>query len=305
LVPFKDLHWGRTLPVKRYLQPRNLEEALQVLTEFNGRAKIIAGGTDLLPQLRRGDLRVETLIDITRLPGMNQIEVIENDVCIGSLATHAQVCLSPLIRERVGLLADGAAHVGSPQIRNIATVAGNLVSGEPAADTAIPLLALNARVRIVSAQGEREVSLADFFLDRGETAVDPHKEILTQIRFTPLRKEQGGAYLRLSRRKTLSLPILVVSTVVTVHPASNRIKEAAIAIGPVAPTPFRARDAESKLAGRLINDETLLEASEAATKECNPRDSQVRGTSSYRREMVKVLVLRGLKKSLQGLRGLK
>ena len=141
---FKELHWARDIPVKEYLLPGSLSEALDMLDHFKGRARVIAGGTDVIPELRRRDLQVKALVDISRLPGLNAIEKAGRHIILGGLVTHGQVASSPLIREKAGLLADGAAAVGSPQIRNIATVAGNLVSGRPAADTSIPLLALGA-----------------------------------------------------------------------------------------------------------------------------------------------------------------
>ena len=294
----KDFHWGKEIRFKQYLQPLTTQEALEMLSQYNGQALIIAGGTDVIPLLRRGDLQADVLIDITRLPHMNYIEAEGDSICLGGLVTHAQVCSSSLIQERAKLLAEAAGAVGSPQIRNVATVAGNLISGQPAADTALPLLALKVTVTILSKAGKREVPLTQFFLDQGRTALDCRREILTQIRFPALQKNQGGSYLRLSMRKTLALPMLALATVVHIDPEKRTIREAAIALGPVTPIPFRASQTEAKLRGSPISKKSLEMAAESAFEESNPRSSLLRGSMEYRKEMVKVFVRRGLRRAL-------
>ena len=296
---FRDFHWGRELPIKKYFQPQGIKEALDILSEFNGAARLIAGGTDVIPQLRRGDLEVEVLVDITRLPGLDYISIDRDLIRMGGLVTHGQVCSSHLIKEKAGLLAQGSGAVGSPQIRNVATLVGNLVSGEPAADTAIPLLALNGSVKIVSSQNTREVPLTEFFLGKGKTAIDPHREIMTEIRFPALKKNQGGCYLRLSKRKALSLPILALGCIVTVDTMGRMIEDLRIALGPVAPVPFRASKTEATLEGSLVSSNFLEIASQMTSEESSPRSSLLRGTHEYRKEMIKVLVRRGLTHALK------
>lgn len=298
-LTFEELHWARNIRVQEYLQPRTLEEALHMLLKYGGRARVIAGGTDVIPQLRRRNIELEALVDISGLPDMDSIEQHGDKIILGGLVTHAQVASSQLIKDKAGLLTEGASSVGSPQIRNIATVAGNLISGQPAADTSIPLLALDANVTIASGKGERDVPLSEFFLDLGKTALDPGKEILTKIAFQPLGVDQGGAYLRLSKRKALSLPMLVCAVKVTVNKNKDVISEAAIALGPVAPTPFRDRHSEDLLKGAPVNFTTLSEAAEGASAYCSPRESLLRGSCDYRQEMVKVFVRRGLARALE------
>jgi CO/xanthine dehydrogenase FAD-binding subunit len=295
---FKELHWRRDISLKQYLVPETLPQALQMLADYQGRARIIAGGTDVMVGLRRRDYDVEALVDISRIPGMGGIDLHGESITLGGLVTHAQSAASALIREKAGPLASGCASVGSPQIRTIATVAGNLVSGQPAADAAIPLLALDAQVTIASTNGERVVRLSDFFLDVGKTVVDPSREILTRIEFKPLGSNQGGSYLRLSKRRALSLPMLVCAVVVTVDDSKRVIIEAAIALGPVAPTPFRSKRIEDAIKGKPATLQTLQEAAENASAYCSPRDSLLRGSCDYRQEMVKVLVKRGLRSAL-------
>jgi CO/xanthine dehydrogenase FAD-binding subunit len=294
----KDFHWGRGIEIQKYLQPPTAQDALDMLAEYKGRALIIAGGTDVIPMLRQGDLQADALVDITRLPGMNHIASEGDSICMGGLVTHGQVNSSPLIREKAGLLAEAAGAVGSPQIRNVATVAGNLVSGQPAADVTLPLLALNARVTILSMAGEREIPLTEFFRSEGRPALDCRREILTQIRFPALQKNRGGCYLRLSMRRALSLPMLVLATTVTIDPEKKTIKDASIALGPVAPTPFRASKAEKMLRNAPISKESVETAVQMAFEESNPRSSLLRGSTDYRKAMVKVFIRRGLGRAL-------
>ncbi len=296
---FRDLHWSKDIPVREYLLPKTLSEALDMLAEHDGGARVVAGGTDVVPQLRKRQLQVNALVDISRLPNMNHIEQNGEFIRMGGLVTHAQTAASPLIRKYAGLLASGASWVGSPQIRNIATVAGNLISGQPAADTSIPLLALDASVTLASKDGERSVPLSRFFMGIGKTALDPSREILVEIRFRALASNQGGAYLRLGKRRALVLPMLVAAMVVTVDPERRLFTDAAIAFGPVAPTPYRAINAEERLRGRPVTEEVLAEAGDAALQECTPRDSCLRGSCDYRCEMARVFVRRGVKQALR------
>jgi len=157
---------------------------------------------------------------------------------------------------------------------------------------------LNAKVKIVSRAGEREIPLTEFFLGQGQTALDCTREIMTQIRFPAPQKNQGGCFLRMGMRKALALPILVLATVVTIDPGKKIIKDAAIAIGPVAPTPFRALKTEATLRGASISRGSLEMAAESAFEEAHPRSSLLRGSLEYRKEMVKVFVKRGLSMAL-------
>ena len=295
---FKDLHWSKEIKIKQYLLPQTLAEALGLLAEYNGKAQVIAGGTDVIPQLRHGDLEVETLIDITRLPDMSSIRQEADAIVLGGLVTHAQVAASSLIKESAGALAEAAAAVGSPQIRNIATVAGNLVNGHPAADASMPLLALDASVTIASPHGDRVIPLAEFFLGKGKTALDCRQEILTQIRFTALKKNQGSSFLRLSKRGSLTIAVLIFAAVIEADKTKNVIKDAQIALGPVAAIPLRASKAEEMLRGTPISAETIEKAAECVCAESNPVTDPVWGSAEYKKELIKVFAKRGLKRAL-------
>lgn len=296
---FKDLHWSNEIKIKNYLLPRTLTEALDLLAENNGKAQVIAGGTDVIPQLRHGGIEVETLIDITRLPDMSSICQEADTIVLGGLVTHGQVAGSSLVREKAATLADAAASVGSPQIRNIATVAGNLVNGHPAADASMPLLALNASVTIASQNGDRVIPLTEFFFGKGKTALDCRREILTQIRFTALRKNQGSCFLRLNKRGSLTVAVLIFAAVVEADKTENVIKDAQIALGPVAATPLRAFKTEEMLRGAPISAETIERATDCVCMESNPITDPVWGSAEYKEEIIKVFTKRGLKRALK------
>ena len=295
---FKELHWSNHIPIKAYHLPETLPEALELLERFPGKARVLAGGTDIIPELRRRDIEAEVLVDISRLPGLNTITKVGEEIRLGALVTHAQAAASPLIREKAGLLADGAAAVGSPQIRNIATVAGNLISARPAADTSIPLLALQASVILASKTGERMVPLTEFFLSVGKTVLDGRREILTEIRFTGLQSNQGGSYLRLSKRKALTLPMLVAAAVVTVDPGKKCFPRPPSRWARWPPPPTGPGRPRAILRGAALTREVIREAAAAAVQECSPRDSLLRGSCDYRQEMIQVLVRRSIQKAL-------
>ena len=291
----KDMDW------EEYLVPGSLDEALEMLERYRGAARIIAGGTDIVPASRKGAPAIKALIDITRIPGLDTIKLVGDTVKIGPLVTHTEVALSGLIRERGMALAEGASRLGSPQIRNIATVAGNILNAQPGADTVIPLLALDGSVTIMSRQGERTIPLTELFTGIGRTTIDSTKEIVTGISFSALGKGEASAAMRLAKRKTLVLPILTVAVVVGTDTGAKRFTKVRIAVGPVATTPFRCKAAEEILAGSSVGEEVIRKAAAEAAKAANPRTSLIRGTSEYRKAMVAVLVERGIATALKRL----
>ncbi len=291
----KDMEW------EEYLVPGSLEEALEMLDTYRGAARVIAGGTDIVPASRKGTPGIKALVDITRIPGLDTIRLEGGTVKIGPLVTHTEVALSGLIREKGIALAEGASRLGSPQIRNIATLAGNIVNAQPGADTVIPLLALDGSVTVRGRQGERTVPLAELFTGVGRTTIDSTKEIVTGISFPALGKGEASAAMRLAKRKTLVLPILTVAVVVGTDPARKTFTKVRIAVGPVAMTPLRCTAAEEILAGKPIGEEVIRKAAAEAEKTANPRTSLIRGTSEYRKAMVQVLVERGIAAALKRL----
>lgn len=291
----KDMEW------EEYLVPGSLAEALEMLEQYRGAARVIAGGTDIVPATRKGTPGIQALVDITRIPGLNMIRIDGETVKIGPLVTHTEAALSGIIRERGMALAEGASRLGSPQIRNIATVAGNIVNAQPGADTLIPLLALDGSVTITGRQGERTISLAELFTGVGRTTIDSTKEIVTELSFPALGKGEASAAMRLAKRKTLVLPILTVAVVIGTDPGAKTFTKVRIAAGPVATTPFRCTAAEEILLGSPVGEEVIRKAAAEAAKAANPRTSLIRGTSEYRKAMVAVLVERGIATALKRL----
>lgn len=284
---------------EEYHTPETLQEALAILGRYGGAARVIAGGTDLVLQLRKKELGAAALVDLTRVAELRYIKEEEGLIKIGALTTHDELSNSTLLKEKAAVLAQAAASVGSPQIRKVGTVGGNIVNAQPAADTAVALLALDARVRIVGREGERVQPLSALYAGVGKSTVDPTREIVAEIAFAVPPAPAGSAFERLAKRKALALPILNAAAVVALDEDKKRCRWARIAVAPVAPVPWRAEAAEAELAGKELDEETIRRAAEAAAAQAQPRDSKLRGSAAYRKEMVKVLVARALRRAAQ------
>ena len=274
-----------------YYTVTSVGEALELLAQHRERARIVAGGTDLLIELERG-LRpgVDILIDITRVPELDTIALHGDEIRIGCLVTHNRVVASDLIVRRALPLAQACWEVGAPQIRNRATVAGNVVTGSPANDTITPLWALDAYVILNSLEGERTVPLSQFYTGVRRTVMRPD-ELLTGIAFPALSERERGIFLKLGLRRAQAISVVNAATIVSFD--GEIVTRAAITLGSVAPTIFRAVTAEESLVGRALTAETIAEAARLAASASTPIDD-IRGTASYRAEMVRVLVARGL-----------
>lgn len=277
---------------REYLFPQSVAEALEMLRAHNGSARIIAGGTDLVLQRKEGKSTAEVAVDISRIPGLNGIEVTGDHVRVGALVTHAQVAADPLILKRAAVLAEACSKVGGPQTRNVGTLVGNVVNALPAADSAIALMALDAEVEVVALEGKRWLPLKDLYRGVGQCCVDACSQIVTTLRFRSLESSYGSAYERLAKRRSLILPILAVAAVVGVD--NGRFKEVRIAMGPVALVPLRVSAAEDSLRGRPIGQEAIKQAAAKALAAAQPRDSVLRGSREYRQAMVEVLARRAL-----------
>jgi carbon-monoxide dehydrogenase medium subunit len=288
---------------ERYLMPQTLGEALTLLGEFKGEARVIAGGTDLVVQGRGGIVKARVLVDITRIPGLDHLIQDNETIRLGCLVTHTRIAESPLIREKAAALSEGASTLGSPQIRNVGTVAGNIVNAQPGADTTIPLLALGASVKVVNKEGQRVIPLTELFTGVGSTAIDSTREIVTEITFAAPGDNEASAALRLAKRKALVLPILTVAVAVKADLRKGVFIGARVAVGPVAVTPLRCSAAEGVLSGSPINDEVIKRAAAEAAGASNPRTSLIRGSREYRQAMVAVLVERAVRSALKRVEG--
>jgi xanthine dehydrogenase iron-sulfur cluster and FAD-binding subunit A len=281
-----------------YFNAATTEEAIRLLGEKGKNARIVAGGTDLILELERGVRRdIHTLIDVTRIPGLDQITLDEDEVIhLGPMITHNHCAASKLIRERAFPLARAAWEVGAPQIRNRATVAGNLITASPANDTITPLMALSAWVVLASIRGERKVMLKDFYTGVRKTVMQPD-EILMDIAFPALKKNQRGTFIKLALRRAQAISIINVAVVLGLEAAT--VQSASITLGAVAPTIIHAEEAEQYLAGKELTEEVITEAARLAMEAAHPIDD-IRGSAAYRREMVRVCTARGLRSLLKG-----
>lgn len=279
-----------------YLKPHTFEEAFSILNQYGDRARLIAGGTDAIVMNRQKKISPDLFISLRGIPGLDQIE--SNGVFkIGALVTHRTIEQSQLIRKRFPLLSEASSVLGSVQVRNVATIGGNLCTASPSAETAPPLLVYEAEVQLVSQREERRLSLESFFLGPGENGLDK-KEILKSILLPFPPPNSVGAYLKLGRRKSVDLSVVNVAVLLTLNPRTGICERARIALGAVAPTPVRAKRAEKTLEGNLPDERAIRKAAEHALQECSPI-SDIRGSAQYRREMVGVLVEKAIRKSVK------
>ncbi len=282
---------------KKYINSDNLSDVVGLLNQYKEHARIIAGGTDLLLELERGARKdVEVLIDITRIPGLDRITLDEDNIIhMGPLVTHNHCVASKLIRENAFPLAQAAWSVGAPQIRNRGTVAGNLITASPANDTITPLLALGAKVTLRSERGERKIPLDLFYQGVRKTVMSPD-EILVDISF-PALNTQKGIFLKLGLRQAQAISVVNVAILLTSH--ENLITEASITLGSVSPTVIHASEAENYLSGQTLVEDVIQETARLAMKAATPIDD-IRGSAAYRREMVRILTVRGLRAIVNG-----
>jgi aerobic carbon-monoxide dehydrogenase medium subunit len=275
-----------------YLSPRTLEEAIDLLIRHGSQAKILAGGTDLLVEMKEGILEPQSVIDLKSVPSLNRITLENHQLKIGALATIHEVEVHPLVRKHAGVLAQAASKLGSLQIRNKGTIGGNVCHASPAADLAAPLLALEGTAEIVGKDGQRAEDLENFFTGPGKTTLKAG-EILTGIRVPLPPAATRGVYLKFSPRKAMDLAVVGVAAVITPDETLKGCTRARIALGAVAPTPVRAKRAEMTLEGKPLSRGLLSEVSAAAAQESRPV-SDLRASAWYRREMVGVLVGQGI-----------
>jgi len=290
--------WFNNSMWNEYFIPATLTETLGWLAEKRAKARLVAGATDLMLELERGVRKgIETIIDITRLPGLDRITLDDSGtIHLGPLVTHNGVVASKILREHAFPLVSAAWQVGAAQIRNRATVAGNLITASPANDTITPLMAMQAWVMLASLRGTRNVPLLDFYTGVRKTVMQPD-EMLVDITFPALRKGQRGTFLKLGLRRAQAISLVNTAIVLDFKPGG--IKSAAITLGAVAPTIVHAAEAEAYLVGKELTEDVIARTSELASNASRPIDD-IRGSAAYRKAMVNVLVKRGLRSLRDG-----
>lgn len=284
---------------KNYLQPNNIGEVCQLLDQHAGKAKIVAGATDLWLEIENNQhTEIDTLIDISRIPFLDTISMNDTGIIsIGALATHND-CASSEIIQKYGLpLAQACWSVGAPQIRNRGTLAGNIATASPANDSITPLMALSAEVVLTSSDGERIVPIDEFFLGVRKTVIN-NNEIITSIRFPALNSDtQKGFFYKLGLRNAQAISLVHIT--VMLEEIDGVIKNANILLGSVAPTIIHAKSAEDYLIGGQLSAETISQAAKLARESAKPIDD-VRSSAVYREKMVEVMTRRMLTSILEG-----
>ncbi len=274
------------LPKFEIFNCETIEEACSLLSKYKDGARVLSGGTDLIVKMKHKLVTPDYLVNIKRVPGLDTIrQDKENGLTIGALTTLQAVKNSPIIKGDFAALYDASSVLGTRQVRNLATIGGNLCNASPAAECAPALLTLEAKVRIIGEKGYRTVELKDFFTGPGKTVLD-YDEILTDIQIPEPPENTGGVYLKHSTRR---IDVAMVGVAVVVQMDENRFEDIRIALGAVGPSPFRAEKAEEVLRRKEFTDELALKAARVASEESLPIDD-IRGNSDYRKEMVETLV---------------
>ncbi len=272
---------------QEYCVARTVEEAVSLLREKRGR--VIAGGTDLMLDLRKGKKLSEMLVDITGIPELTGVSMEADHIRVGACCTFAQLERDPVVTRYLPALAAGASRVGSPQIRNVATVGGNVVNAMPAADTAVALVGLGAQVETAGIGGGRIRPIEACYERIGHSAVDPEKELITAFRIPlPAGRDFRNGYRRFSLRESLSLPVVVAAVSMVLD--GNVAESARIVLAPAGSAPWHAETAETLLRGQVITPQLAAEAAELAAEKAPFRDSPVRCSAAYKRLVAQTMV---------------
>jgi len=268
-----------------YFGPETIEEAIKILSMYGNKAKVLAGGTDLLISMKEKKISPQYVVYIGNIPELNYIKYNqEGGLKIGALATHAAIANSPMIRGKFELLATACNKVGTPQIQNMGTIGGNICQGGPSQDTIPSLLVLDARLKVIGPQGERLVPIDEFFIAPFQTALN-EAELLTEILIPTLPHKSAGCYRWITKMTTVDETLVGVAVLMVADFTKGICKHIRIGISSVAPIPFRAKGAEELIRGKKVEHKLLEQVAQAAADETRPRSR-----ADYRRKMTKVLV---------------
>ncbi|MBN1965370.1 MAG: FAD binding domain-containing protein [Anaerolineae bacterium] len=277
-----------------YHTPQTLAEALATLARYGGEARIIAGGTDLMLDLRYGaDEPLAALVDVTRIPELSGIQQKGDYAVVGAAVTHTGIVASALLEARATCLVESCGVVGGPQVRNVGTLGGNVAHALPAGDGTISLVALAATAEIAWSDGRREWKpILDLYAGPGVSALDSTRDVLVRFRFALAGPGEASAFKRIMRPQGVALPVLGCAVWVKLDDTREHYADARVCIGPVARTPIRAEAVEAALRGQPVGPAAIDAAVQAGQASLQPRTSKYRATADYRRHMLETL-LRG------------
>ena len=276
----------------KYFSPTTVAEAVSVLKDYDGRAKVLAGGTDLLPLMKLRAVKLEYIVNLKKIDGLDYIRKEGNELRIGALTTIATILSSDLIRQKCFSLYEAATVFATPQVRNMATIGGNICRSSPSADTVPPLMTFGTELRLVGVKGERRVLLEDFFTGAGQNVLDG--EVLTEI-VVPLPKERyGAAFTKLTRN---SVDLAKVNCAVKVIVGNGRYDDIRVVLGAVADRPVRANKAEQFIKGKEIKDEVIEKAAQKVIEDIAPI-TDARSTAEYRAQVSQILIKRTIKQAI-------
>jgi len=285
------------LPDFEYYEPKTVSEACEIMGRLREKARPLAGGTDLIVNMKKKLIRPDHVVSLAKIEDLKGI-VRENGLLkIGACVTVGELAASEAVSGALDGLAEGAKVLGSPLIRNLATVAGNVVTARPAADLPPPLMAYGASVVLAKTSGQRTVGLDDFFRGPGQTVMEPD-EILTTILVQIPQGHRVGSYIKLGVRQTLEISLVNVAAVISLDGPDGVVSQSRIVLGSVGPIPVRAVSAEKILDGQMPSETLFERAGEAAAADAQPIDD-FRGSAEYRRDMVSVLTKRALNAAFQ------
>ena len=275
-----------------YIIAKSAAEALDALLDGEGNALIIAGGSDVMVDIEAGKLAPQTLVDVTAAEDMKGIRVEDGQLVIGAAVTLTEIARSPVVRQYFPSLCKGAGSVGSLQIRNSATLVGNVVTAQPAGDAAMAVAPLDPKFVVLSKDGTREVPMGEMYAGFGKSTLNSAAEVVKEVRIPLPADDEKASFVRLELRKSLSLPMLNVAAMAKV--TDGTVQWARITMGPVGVGPTRALEAEEWLKGKALTPENMAEAGTLALRNAKPRSNPLRGSKEYREHALPILVRRSL-----------
>lgn len=283
---------------KDYFTPGTVEEAVEILGRYKGNARMIGGGTDLLLEIQQGHRpKVDALVDPTRIVGLNKITEEDGYLVIGAGVTHTQIVNDSRIIQHATCLVESCGVIGGPQVRNVATLAGNIAHALPAGDGTIGTLSMGGELQVGGPDGLNWVPMEETFLGPGKSTVDPKSMMIARIRFRPTGEGEASAFRRVMRPQGIALPMIGMAVRVKLN--GDNVASIRIGIGPAATVPFLARKTMEFLADKPATDESFREAAEVALTEATLRNSQHRASKDYRREMILAQLPKTLSKAVE------